>query len=60
VLLNQHMKNAKSENRVNQSTLGIIFEKFYTKILNTFGLQVNLDVHRIVWTSFWSNITKNS
>jgi hypothetical protein len=28
------------------------FEKFYTKILNNFGLQVNLDVRRKVWTSF--------
>jgi hypothetical protein len=37
VLLNQHMKIAKSENRVNKSTLGILFEKFYTKTLNTLG-----------------------
>jgi hypothetical protein len=50
----------KSENRVNLSTLDILFEKFYTNILNTFGLQVNLDVNRKVWTSFWSNIKKNS
>jgi hypothetical protein len=54
------MKNVKSENRVNKSTLDILFEKLYTKILNTFVLQVNLDVNRKVWTSFWSNITKNS
>jgi hypothetical protein len=43
-----------------ESTSGILFEKFYTKTLNTFGLQVNLDVHRKFWTIFWSNITKNS
>jgi hypothetical protein len=32
--------------------LVIIFNKFYTKILNNFGLQVNLDVCRKVWKSF--------
>jgi hypothetical protein len=42
---------SKSENRVNELTLGILFEKFYTNILNTFGLQVNFDVHRIIGTS---------
>jgi hypothetical protein len=52
------MKNAKFENKVNYSTLDTLFEKFYTKILNTFGLKVNLDVHRKVWTSFFFKYNK--
>jgi hypothetical protein len=36
VLLDQHMKIMKSENGVNQSNPGILFDKFYTKTLNIF------------------------
>jgi hypothetical protein len=31
---------------------------FTLKILNTFGLQVNFDVHKKVWKKFCSNVKK--
>jgi hypothetical protein len=49
VLLDQHIKFAKSENRANQLTLDLFFGKFYTKIFDMFLLKLNLDVHREFW-----------